>query len=190
MRTLDIKALKEALEDEEIAFRQIGFAIKLLFYCELGKICPSEFDGYDCVVSLEQGTIGFSPGNFSDADKINKTAAISVLLAFAGSALGLDQACEAAGIKPCPESRCQRTKLRTLVYIIRCAFAHSLAAPKWEIKGKYKVEMTFELAREKITIDLGKLDGEHFDFPQIGGHHIWFEIRHYLVLGLRKIVNN
>ena len=36
--------MREAVEDVEIGFRQLEFAIKLLSYCELGKINPAEFE--------------------------------------------------------------------------------------------------------------------------------------------------
>ncbi|GAB6269292.1 MAG: hypothetical protein STSR0002_20340 [Smithella sp.] len=48
--------LSEALEDVEIAFRQLEFAIKLRSYCELGNIRPQEFDT-DHTVILENGNV-------------------------------------------------------------------------------------------------------------------------------------
>ena len=36
--------LDEALQDVEIAFWQLEFSIKLLMFCELKKLDPSEFD--------------------------------------------------------------------------------------------------------------------------------------------------
>ena len=186
----DIQSLNEALENEEIAVRQVEFAIRLLTYCEQKKIDPKEFDKNDHIVLLEQGNLRLPQGKFDATDKIIRAANISVLLAFAGSAFTLDEACKAAGIKPCPKSKCRSKKLCALVYMIRCAFAHAIGAPKWEVRGNFKRKMTFELDAEKITIDLAKLHGTHFDFPQIGGHHVWFQIRNYLVSELREMAND
>ena len=36
--------IQDALDDVDIAFRQLEFAIKLLSFCELGNIKPSDFD--------------------------------------------------------------------------------------------------------------------------------------------------
>jgi len=44
--------MREAIEDVDIGFRQLEFAIKLLSFCELGKINPCEFDS-DHVVQLK-----------------------------------------------------------------------------------------------------------------------------------------
>ena len=81
--------LDEALEDVEIAFLQLEFAIKLLMYCELKKIDPSEFDT-DAIIRLENGNLQFPTGHFSDLDNIIRSASVSVNLAFGGSALVLD----------------------------------------------------------------------------------------------------
>jgi hypothetical protein len=36
--------IHEALEDIEITFRQLEFAVKLLSFCECGNIDPNKFD--------------------------------------------------------------------------------------------------------------------------------------------------
>lgn len=190
--TCDIATLKQALEDEETAFLQVEFALRLLIYCERGKIHLEEFQESHTHDFLKQTNLRLvSLGEFDDTDKIIKAANTSMLLALAGSALALDQACEAAGIKPCPESNCHRKELRTLVYMIRCAFAHSIIAPKWEVKGKYKRKITLKVDpfTPETPIDLSELDGKPFDYSQIGGYRVWYYIRHYLVSELRGIAN-
>ena len=181
--------LNEALEDVEIAFLQLEFAIKLLSYCELEKIDPTEFDT-DHTVRLENGNLKFPVGHFSDLDNIIRAAKVSVALAFGGSALALDKAYEVAGIEPDPASKDGLIKLRTLVYMVRCAYAHGVADPKWEVQGKYRITMEVELAGEPIMIDLRKLDGQDFDFDHLGGHHNWFGIWHDAISALRIIAVN
>lgn len=181
--------LTETLEDIEIAFLQLEFAIKLLSYCELRKIKPSEFDT-DHVVLLEEGNLGFPTGHFSDPDNIIRAAAVSVLLAFGASALALDKAYEVAGIEPDPSSEDKVTALRTLVYMVRCAFAHGIADPRWEVRGKYRRKVMVELASGPIEFDLPKLHGQSFDFDQLGGHRNWFLIRDDAVAALRAIADN
>lgn len=55
--------LNEALEDVEIAFLQVEFAIKLLSYCELERIDASEFDT-DNIVRLQDGNLRFPRGHW------------------------------------------------------------------------------------------------------------------------------
>lgn len=71
--------LIEALEDVEITFQQLEFAIKLLSYCELGKIEPKDFDT-DHTVILENGNLSFPIGHFSDPDNIIRADKVAVLL--------------------------------------------------------------------------------------------------------------
>jgi hypothetical protein len=77
--------VQDALVDIDIAFRQLEFSIKLLSYCELGNIKPSDFDT-DHVVVLGNETLNFPSGNFSDPETIIKAAGTSVLVAFSASA--------------------------------------------------------------------------------------------------------
>ncbi len=181
--------LNEALEDVEIAFLQLEFAIKLLSYCELKKIDPSEFDT-DHIVRLENGNLKFPAGHFSDLDNIIRAAKVSVSLAFGGSALALDKAYEVAGTKSDPESKDGLIKLRTLVFMVRCAYAHGVADPKWKVQGKYRKKMEVQLAGESIMIDLRELDGQDFNFDYLGGHRNWFRIRDDAISALRIIAVN
>jgi len=181
--------LNEALEDVEIAFLQLEFAIKLLSYCELEKIDPAEFDT-DHTVDLENGNLNFPAGHFRDLDNIIRAAKVSISLAFGGSALALDQAYTVADIKPDPGSKDRLIKLRTLVYMVRCAYAHGVADPKWEVQGKYRKTMEVELAGGPIMIDMGRLDGQDFDFDDLGGHRNWFGIRDDTIAALRIIAAN
>ena len=176
----------EALQDIEIAFLQLEFAIKLLSYCELRKIDPSDFDT-DHTVLLDKGNLGFPTGHFSDPDNIIRAAGVSVSLAFGGTALALDKAYEVAGMEPEPSSENKLIKLRTLVYMVRCAYAHGIAEPKWEVRGRYLRTISVELNDRLIDVDLTALQGQVFDFNHIGGHQNWFAIRNETVSALSAI---
>ena len=166
----------EALEDIDIAFRQLEFAIKLLSFCELGNINPKEFDT-DHVVLLDDGNLHFPPGHFSDQDSLIRAASISVLLAFGASALLLDKGFEAMSIVPNPEASDNAGKLRSLIYMVRCAQAHGIADPHWEVRGKYAQTVTVDLAGAQISLDLAALHGQRFHIDQLGGYENWYRIR-------------
>ena len=168
-------AINEALEDIEIAFRQLEFAIKLLSFCELGHIDPSAFDT-DHLVILEGGNLNFPSGHFSTADNIVKAASVSVLLAFSASALVLDKAFEITGPKPDPEAADNIGRLRTLIYMVRCAQAYGIADPRWEARGKYLRTLTVNLDGISISLDLRTLNGQAFHIETLGGYVNWYRI--------------
>ena len=178
--------LDDALADVRIAFLQVEFAIKLLWYCEHGNIDPSEFDTHN-VVLLEHGSLGFPGGSFGTQSEIVRAASVAVLLALAGSALTLDKAWNVAGIRPDPCSADRRVKLRTLAHMVRCAFAHGVADPKWEVRGDYCRILEIDLANGPLRLDLRKLHGRNFDFDQLGGHAGWFDIHEESIAALGEL---
>jgi len=167
--------MREAIEDAEIGFRQLEFAIRLLSYCELGHVRPTDFDT-DHLVKLEGGNLHFPSGNFGTADDINRAASITVLQAFSVNVLVLDKAFEVAGIKPNPESPDNLIRLRTLVYMVRCAQAHGPADPRWEVRNKYLRTLSVDLDGVPVSLDLIALNGQPFAVDQIGGYENWYRI--------------
>lgn len=165
--------ISEALEDAEIGFRQFEFAIRMLSYCELGHIKPSEFDTEHLIV-LHEGNLHFPSGNFSTTDDLIRAASISVLQAFSSSVLVLDKAFEIACIKPDPEAAENFVRLRTLVYMLRCAQAHGPADPRWEARGKYGRTLSVDLDDVAVSLDLAALNGQQFTVDQIGGYYNWW----------------
>lgn len=168
--------LSEALKDVEIAFLQLEFAIKLLSFCELGNIEPSKFDT-DHIVTLEPEPLHFPTGHFSDSDSINRAASICVGLAFGASALVLDKAFDIMGMKPNPEATDAAVRLRTLIYMVRCAYAHGLADPRWEVRDRYVCTLNLSLDGIAMSLDLSRLNGESFEFEHIGGYLAWYRVR-------------
>ena len=168
--------IQEALEDIEIAFQQLEFAVKLLSFCELGNINPADFDT-DHVVLLEGGNLHFPTGQFSDQDRLNRAASISVLLAFSASVLVLDKGFEVIGVPRDLEADDDLGKLRTLIYMVRCAQAHSITDPRWEARGKFARSITVDLGETQISLDLQAMHGQRFHIDQLGGYENWYRIR-------------
>ncbi|SRR6266566_8607992 len=175
--------IHEALQDIEIAFRQLEFTIKLLSFCELRKIDPSEFDT-DHVVMLEEGNLNFPTGYFSDANNITRAAAVSALLAFGATVLVLDKAFEVMGMKCDPEATDNVGQLQILVYMVRCAYAHGIAEPRWEVRGKYLRSIFVDLDGTSIAIDLHTLNGQVFMVEHLGGYANWYRVRDAVVQAL------
>ena len=168
-------SIQDALVDVDIAFRQLEFTIKLLSFCELGHINPSDFDT-DHLVMLEGGSLKFPTGKFNDQNSIIRAASINILLAFSASVLVLDKAFETAGMKSDPEAVGNNEQLRTLVHMMRCAQAHGIAEPRWEVRGKYLRTLTVNVEGASISLDLPTLHSQVFMVDQIGGYANWYRI--------------
>jgi hypothetical protein len=180
-------ALTEAIEDIDIAFRQLEFSIKLLSYCEAGKIDPAEFDT-DHLVALHNGDLHFPTQNFTDRASIERAAGTSVLIAASASAIALNRGFEVAEIEADPTAGDNVVRIRTLIYMVRCAFAHDIAAPLWEVRGKYRQTLNVEIEGQPLALDLATLDGQPFEIDAIGGYVTWYGVYRMAVARLGSLV--
>ena len=165
-----------ALADVEHAFRHLEFAIKLMCYVEQDHIDRAKFDT-DVTLLLERENVGFSANTFESLESLVLVAQASVGVSFGVTAVVLDAAFEVAGIKRNPESGAPNDLLRTLVFMVRSAFAHNPAAPCWEVRGPYLRTLTIQLEGESISVQLPQLHGNAFDYAHIGGLANWYRIR-------------
>ena len=169
--------LQLAVQDAQTAFRNLEFAIKLLSHCELKKLDAASFDS-EHTTRLREGDIVFPIGNFSTNEQLVTAASISVLVAFSVTVLALDQAFDAAGIGRDPGSSDNLERLRVLVYMMRNAVAHCIAAPVWLVnKPKYQVKLRASVTDGEIEIDLPSLNGKEFLVEDIGGYVAWYRLR-------------
>jgi hypothetical protein len=175
---------QDALTDLDLAFRQLEFTIKLLSFCDLGRINPTEFDT-DHIVDLSNERLHFPTGHFSDLCSLQRAAGTSVLIAMSASALVLDDAFNTFGMRPNPDASDNSGQLRALVYMVRCAYAHGIAAPLWEVRGKYLRAFTINVAGFPLTLDLCKLHAQPFEITQIGGYANWYRIRNEALVLLK-----
>ena len=147
------------------------------FHRPQGHLNLKEFDT-DITLLLPRENVGFAPGSFSTQDSIVPPAQAMVSMAFGASAMVLEAAFGAASKKRKPSSRDPADELQTLIYMVRCAFAHNPAMPIWEARGKdYERNLRLELEREAVSIDLVALNGKPFDYEHIGGLANWFKVR-------------
>jgi hypothetical protein len=63
--------------------------------------------------------------------------------------------------------------------MIRCAYAHGFADPRWEVRGGYCRTLDFDLYGTRILMDLTKLDGQRLDYIRHIGDYpdVLFRIR-------------
>lgn len=166
----------EALDDVNYAFRHLEFAIRLMCYCESGHLDLPNLDT-DVSILFERENVGFPSGTFSTIETVIPAAQALVGMAFGTSAMVLEAAFQVAGLKNDPNSRQPRDELRTLVYMVRCAFAHNPALPLWEVRGQYARMISIPVDGVALSIDLASLHGRPFEYGHIGGFASWLRIR-------------
>ncbi len=168
--------LESALLDVEQAFKQLEFAIKLMCYCERGDLNRERFDSH-VIILLGEENVAFPDGGFQSDQEVVTASQINVGICFGVSAIVLDAAFEAAKIKPNPNSRDPKDELRTLVYMVRCAFAHNLAKPCWEARRNFARNIQLNLGENVLSIDMVALHENAFEYSHIGGFANWYTIR-------------
>ena len=171
-----MNTLPLALADVAHAFTHLEFSIKLLCYVELDHVDRSKFDT-DVTLLLETENVGFPANTFSSLEAIVSAAKAGVGVSFGVSAIVLDAAFETAGLARRPESNDPRDLLRTLVFMVRSAFAHNPAFPRWEVRGPYLRTLQLQLEGEAISVELQQLHGKAFEYGHIGGFANWYRVQ-------------
>ena len=175
-----------AIKDIDHAFSQLEFAIRIMCYCELNHLDKEKFDN-DILIELPNENMHFQNGSFKNQESIVIASQMLVGTAFGVSAIILDAGYDAANIKKNIKSRDSYSDLRVLVYMVRCAFAHNMADPKWDARG-IDFARQFNLNLDHSTqIDLTNLNGHSFEYEHIGGFTQWFKIKDAVVRSLNGI---
>lgn len=176
-----MNTITEALADIEHAFRPLEFAIKLMCYCEGGHLNLQTFDAHTTLL-LNPESVVFPAKHFSSIEAVIPASQALVGMAFGTSAMVLEAAFETAGLSRNPRSRLPADELRTLIFMIRCAFAHNPALPLWEARGpEHARTISLVLQGSPISIDLRRLHGQPFEYEHIGGFANWLKIKTELV---------
>lgn len=175
-----------ALADVEYSFLHLEFAIKLMCYCEMGHLDIEKFDS-DLTILLKHKNVGFPQGHFSTPESVIHAAQANVGVAFGVSAIALDSTFESAGIRNKIKSRAPIDELRTFVYMVRCAFAHNFANPRWQINGPdFSRVFSLQLGSSIVSVDLSSLNGQEFEYSHIGDFAQWFSIKSAVIESVRS----
>ncbi len=166
----------EIIENINQAFLQLEFSIKLLTYFGNKKIDKDEFDIHinypGKIISLN-----FPSNSFKTYDDLIIAAENSYGITFGFTSIVLDDALQSIGIKCDPSDHTPNGMLRTLVYMIRCAYAHNMMYPKWEVRGNYAHPLRIVLQYETLELDLSQKNGQPFVINDIGGLSNYLEIK-------------
>ena len=63
----------------------------------------------------------------------------------------------------------------------RCAFAHNVLAPHWEVRGKYSRKLSITIPGVNLQLDLNQLSGKPFEIKQIGGYSQLIKMKDHIL---------
>jgi hypothetical protein len=136
-------------------------------------------DEFDTNVILPGKFINLSifHNSFKTYDDLIFAAENTYNISLGFTSIVLDEALQSIGINHNPLNKTHNGILRTLVYMIRCAYAHNMMYPKWEIKSKYAFLLKIPLTHEVLELDLAQKNGQPFNIGDIGGLQNYLEIK-------------
>ena len=169
-------SLMTPIEKIDQAFLQLAYAIKLVNYVENEKFKKQDFD-IDLTIKLPEYNLMYSADTFNSNDDIILATHNNYQITLGFTAITLDTCFESIGIKSNPKDITPNGQIRSLVYMIRCAFAHDMMHPRWCVKSNYKRKFEISIAEEIIVIDMTNLDGHLFNEKDVKGIETYFKIK-------------
>ena len=168
-------------EQVQQAYLQLCWAIKVDRYL-LDHLRGNEID-FDSPLTIDDPTDPlFLPGDqFNTVEDIYLCAMNCICQALGALFLALDTALNQAGIRNDPSAKDSDGQLRILIYMGRCAFAHNVLAPHWNVYNEYCRQLDITLPGGALHIDMNKLSDKPFDINQIGGYSQLFKIKEYVL---------
>ena len=155
-------------EQIEQAYLHLCWAMKLDSYLFINPPkSKAEFD-QDITVTDPKDPLFLPANQFNSMDDIHLGAENSILLSLGAFFLALDTAFDEAGYTRNVNANDFFGQLRILIYMIRCAFAHNVLKPQWEVRGDYQRNLSIRDKEIKIDLDLSTLNSKEFNINQIG----------------------
>ncbi|MDP3959533.1 MAG: hypothetical protein Q8Q26_05590 [Pseudorhodobacter sp.] len=155
------------------AFANVEFAWKLLAYGEGGGIDLEKLD-IPIVFQDDKGRPFFVPPDkiFPDPNDLILALQNNLTIAFGAAAITLHRSIEEAGHRvPRGAFDTEEDQCIALVYMVRNAFAHDIAEPRWEMRNPvFKREYTIQ----GQTFDLRGLNGKHFRYEDFAVESLFF----------------
>lgn len=159
----------------DTAFGQLAFAWKLYNYGLEGKI---DLDDLDKPITFQEGhMVLVLPDKVFDSEN-DLTLALenNLSIAFGAAAITLNRCREEAGVALLNPIETEIDQFAAVVYQIRNAFAHDISEPRWNItQPRYVRPYEFD----GIRIDLSGVGNKHFEYADIGGPDVLFQMQKF-----------
>ncbi len=158
------------------AFRQLDFAIKFVSYVERRKVELSELDS-TAEVHIAGENVRVEGKTFRDYDDLATAAQKNFLITMGMTAAALESAFTTANIPADPRRLEPAADVRSVVWMICCAFRSDPMAPKWEIRTRFARTFALHLENVPAEVDLRTKDKSDFHIADIGGVKGYVDIK-------------
>ncbi len=158
----------------DTAFQQLSFAIKLMQAAEDGVL---DVETIDTPLTIHEGTsvLVLPDRVLATQNDLILACQNNLTIAVGAAAITLNRCREEASVVlPNPIVN-ELDQWVALVYQIRNAFAHDIAAPKWQINDRYRREY----AVAGVRVDLRRMNEQRFDYPDLGGLESLFRLKRF-----------
>jgi len=173
---MDAPLKNDILKNINQAFLQLEFSLKLLTHFELVKVNKDEFDT-NVRIRGKYINLDIPHNRFNTYNDLVIAADNTCSITLGFTSIVLDDSLQSAGFSHKPQDKSTDGLVRTLIYLIRCAYAHNMMYPIWEIKTKYIYKIEIPLKYEVIELDLSQKNGKPFHINDIGGFQNYLEIK-------------
>lgn len=165
LMTKEADTLNDFLGYLDSAIKQFEFSLKLWHYLQE---YPIQLKDFDIPLTIEEGAsrIVMSEGTFTGYGELIVASENITSMCFGSIAIVLWKAIQHADYVLPKSITQEKDELASLVYMIRCAFAHDMAKPRWNIK-KEKYNRKYRIGSHIIS--LIEKDGKIFSYQDIGG---------------------
>lgn len=150
------------------AFRQFDFAIKFVSFVSRRKVELSELDT-TAEVHIGGENVRVEGSTFRDYDDLVSAAHRNFMITMGMTATALESAFTGANIPADPRRLDPAADLRSLVWMICCAFRQDPMAPTWEIRTRFARVFNLRLDGVPPDVDLRTKDKSEFKVEDIGG---------------------
>ena len=171
----------DSVEKVNQAFLQLSYCLKNMCYFEMTKVDKNLFD---CDTHFNFSSIILPASEFKTYDDLILASQNNVMICLGFTTIVLDFVVNDASLR-----LSQNTKnLVDLLHMIRCAFAHDMIEPKWNItKSQYNRPIEISLVNSKVNIDLTSKNGEPFKIEDIGGYENYYKMKDEIIKLLTKL---
>ncbi len=157
------------------AFAQLAFAWKLYNYGLEGQIDRQSLD--IPITFQDDGMIMVLPDQIFDSDgDLILALENNLVVAFGAAAITLNRSREEAGYSVPNQIVTENDQCICLIYQIRCAFAHDIAEPTWELRNPI-FRRVYEF--DGFRVDLSNVHRNRFRYTDIGGPDVLFHLKDY-----------
>lgn len=168
----------------KVALEHLAFVFNLFAACNSSTISPDTFPE-ELVLQMSGGKINIK--RTYTPSEIQGWSWNLLLSSLAITAQALDRAfIDAFGVRPLdrrpPPVLDELTDVEaawTMIYMIRCAFAHNPFNPRWECRGAYVGR--FQVRALQLTLDTTDLHGKRLKQEDFGGFPGYLEVLRFCV---------